>query len=460
MADNELLRKLPKVGNLLDSPDWVDVQARYNRVQVKAALEAELDGVRQQVLSGKPHIPQSTLLARVETRLENLTLIGPGPVLNATGVIIHTNLGRAPLAREAVAAAIAAAGYCNLEMDMSSGERGSRHTHIQELVCRLSGGEAAMVVNNNAAAMLLALGAVAQGREGIISRGQLVEIGGSFRIPEVMEQSGVRLVEVGATNKVYVDDYRRAISSDTGVLLRVHPSNYRVIGFHQEVALEEMVALAREHKLPVLDDLGSGTLVDLSPWGIDEPTVQQSVSAGADLVCFSGDKLLGGPQCGIIVGSKSWISRLKRHPLARALRCDKVTLAALAATLSLYIQPEGWRRIPVLAMLTEDLQAIEFRAASLAQGLADLPAAVDIVEEISPVGGGALPLHRLATRVVRVQPRALTAQDLAGVLRRGNQPLVARVKDGALLLDVRTLTEEQCSQAAAAVRLALGGAGN
>jgi len=314
-----------------------------------------------------------------------------------------------------------------------------------------------MVVNNNAAAVLLALGALAHGREGVISRGQLVEIGGSFRIPAVMEQSGVRLVEVGTTNKTYLEDYRQAITADTGVLLRVHPSNYRVVGFHQEVSLGEMVTLGREYGLPVLDDLGSGTLVDLRPWGIDEPTVGQSIAAGADLVCFSGDKLLGGPQCGLIVGSSLWISRLKKHPLARALRCDKVTLAALAATLSLYISPEGWRRIPVLAMLTEDLARVRERAEGLAKALIGLPAVVEVLEDISPIGGGALPLHRLPTRVVRIEPREISAQDLAMALRLGSQPLMARIRDEAVLLDVRTLTEQQVKEAAAAIVQVLGG---
>jgi L-seryl-tRNA(Ser) seleniumtransferase len=314
-----------------------------------------------------------------------------------------------------------------------------------------------MAVNNNAAAVLLALATVAQGREGIISRGQLVEIGGSFRVPEVMAQSGVRLVEVGTTNKTYLEDYRRAISAETGVLMRVHPSNYRVVGFQQEVPLADLVALGREHDLPVLDDLGSGTLVDLTPWGIDEPTVQQSVLAGADLVCFSGDKMLGGPQCGIIVGKEAWIARLRKHPLARALRCDKITLAALSATLALYIEPEGWRRVPVLAMLTESLAEIEARARKLATALAGLPAAVEVKADISPVGGGALPLHQLETRVVQVRPRDRTAQDLAGALRQGRPPAVARVRDEAVLLDVRTLREEEIPFLAAALAEVMGG---
>lgn len=454
----ELLSRLPKMGSLLDSARWEVLQVRYSREHVKAALERELDRARQAILGGGTEVPESeALLARVEDQLGRLVRTGPRPVLNATGVIIHTNLGRAPLAQAAVAAAAGAAEYCSLEMDMDTGERGSRHAHVEELLCRLTGAEAAMTVNNNAAAVLLALGAVAGGREGIISRGQLVEIGGSFRVPEVMAQSGVRLVEVGTTNKTYLDDYRRAITEETGVLLRVHPSNYRVVGFHHEVSLPELAALGREHAIPVLDDLGSGTLVDLSPWGIDEPTAGQSVAAGADLVCFSGDKMLGGPQCGIIAGGRQWIDRLKRHPLARALRCDKITLAALSATLALYFQPEGWRSIPVLAMLTEEIQKVEARARLLADELKGVQAQITVEPDLCPVGGGALPLHHLETWVVRVQPGHMSAQVLTDALRRGRQPLVARIRDEAVVLDVRTLAGQEVPAAAAAVAAALGG---
>lgn len=457
----EWLSRLPKVGRLLDSPEWQDIQARCSREQVKAALESELDIARQAIRAGVRQAPSGEeLLLRVEARLGRLLQAGPRRVLNGTGVIIHTNLGRSPLAREAVASAAEAAGYCNLEMDMISGERGSRHAHVEELLCRLTGAEAAMVVNNNAAAVMLALGGVARGREGIISRGQLVEIGGSFRVPAVMEQSGIRLVEVGTTNKTYIEDYQQAIGPDTGVILRVHPSNFRVVGFQQEVPLAELVALGQEHNLPVLDDLGSGSLVDLRPWGVDEPTVQESVAAGADLVCFSGDKMLGGPQCGIIAGKKYWLARLKRHPLARALRCDKITLAALAATLALYMQPEGWRHIPVLAMLTEDIASVEERAQQLAGQIKGLPAKVEIMEDESPVGGGALPLHRLETRVVRVQPEGISPQAAARALRRCTTPLVVRVHEEALLIDMRTLRGEEVALTAKALAQVFGGEGN
>ncbi len=454
------LSKLPQVGSLLDSAEWAGLMQRYTRTQVKAALEGELDRARRAILAGDTAVPTAAeLRRRVELRLAQLTQAGPGRVINATGVIIHTNLGRSPLAPEAVEAAAAAAGYCNLEMDMDSGERGSRHAHVEELLCRLTGAEAALAVNNNAAAVLLALAAVARGKEGIISRGQLVEIGGSFRVPEVMEQSGVRLVEVGTTNKTYLDDYRSAITAETGVLMRVHPSNYRVVGFQHEVTLAELVALGREYNLPVLDDLGSGTLVDLRPYGIDEPTVQESVEAGADLVCFSGDKMLGGPQCGIVVGAKKWIDRLRKHPLARALRCDKVTLAALSATLALYVENGGWKKVPVLAMLTEPLEAVEARARELAGALAALPLKVEVVAETSPVGGGALPLHQLETRAVKITS-ARPARELAAALRRARVPVVARVRDEAVLLDLRTVGAAEIPMAAAAVAAVLEGEQN
>lgn len=456
MDRNQVLSKLPKVGDLLDSERWAPLLARYSRIQVKAALEPVLNQYREQLQAGKGGIPApDTLLHRVEANLDRLAKAGPAPALNATGVIIHTNLGRAPLAPAAREAALAAAAYCNLELDLASGERGSRHSHVETLLCRLTGAPAAMVVNNNAGAVLLALSTVARGGEAVISRGQLVEIGGSFRIPAVMAESGVRLVEVGTTNKTYIEDYRRAITDETRALVRVHPSNYRVVGFEHQVCLAALVELGRHKGLPVLDDLGSGILVDLSAWGIDEPTVQESVAAGAELVCFSGDKLLGGPQCGIMVGSEGSVAALKRHPLARALRCGKTTLAALSATLALYLKPEGWRQVPVLAMLTQPLDEVRERAERLAKLLHPLPLAIAIEENVSPVGGGALPLHRLETRVVRIDPGPLRAATLAAALRHGRPPLIARMQDDQLLLDLRTLADEEVEPAAAAVASAL-----
>lgn len=455
---NSLLRRLPAVGTLLESEEWQALLRRYNRELIKEFLEKELACTREEIRQGKSYLPSGReLLQRVEAALVPLGKPGPKPVLNATGVIIHTNLGRAPLADSAIRAAVKAAGYCDLEFDLPQGVRGSRQRHVEELLCRITGAQAAMVVNNNAAAVLLALAAVARGGEAVISRGQLVEIGGSFRIPEVMEQSGVTLKEVGTTNKTYLKDYQRAISPDTRVLIRVHPSNYRVVGFQHEVSLADLVGLAQEHNLPVIDDLGSGVLVDLRQYGIDEPTVQESVAAGANIICFSGDKLLGGPQCGIIVGSQEWVHKLKQHPLARALRCDKVTIASLGATLALYLRPGGWQQIPVLALLSEPLAAVESRAKALTELLQGLPLAIEEREDYSPVGGGALPLFRLQTKVLHLRPQYISAAELARRLRLTTPPLVTRVAEERVVVDLRTLPADELERAADLVAQSLGG---
>lgn len=453
-----LLSRLPQVGKLLVMAEEAGLFNRYCREQVKGALETEIDLCRIAIIDGDQSVPQAEdLLRQAEERLGRLAKPSPRPVLNATGVIIHTNIGRSPLASEAAAAVAAASGYCDLELVLETGSRGSRHCHVEELICRLTGAEAAMAVNNNAAAVMLALATIAQGKEGIIARGQLVEIGGSFRVPDVMAQSGVRLVEVGTTNRVYIEDYRRRIGPETGAIIRVHPSNYRVVGFQEEVPLGQLVALAREYNLPVIDDLGSGTIVDLHPYGIDEPTVQESIAAGVDISCFSGDKMLGGPQAGIIVGSSKWLEKLKAHPLARAIRCDKLTLAALSATLALYLQPEGWRRIPVLAALVEETETLVNKANELVAQLAGLPADIDIIKTTSPVGGGALPLYQLETRAVRIRPREFMASELARRLRLASTPLVARLHEEALLLDLRTLGQGDLGTVARVLNQAFGG---
>ena len=361
------------------------------------------------------------------------------PVINATGVIIHTNLGRAPLsdaARQAMEAV--AAGYSNLEYDLDAGERGSRYLHAEQLLCRLTGAEAALVVNNNAGAVFLALTALARGRSVIISRGQLVEIGGGFRIPDVLRQSGAQLVEVGTTNRTHLSDFREAIGPETALLLRVHTSNFNQIGFTAEVSLADMVALAHSVGLPVVDDLGSGTLLDTARYGLSaEPTVQDSVAAGADLVTFSGDKLLGGPQAGLIVGRASLVAELRQHPLARALRVDKSTLAALQATLLHYLRGEAEREMPVWRMIATPLEELAARAADLAAGLRAAGCPATVVQSTSTVGGGSLPGETLPTWAVAVAAAAPDA--LAAALRRGDPPVVGRIADGQLLLDLRTV---------------------
>jgi L-seryl-tRNA(Ser) seleniumtransferase len=356
-------------------------------------------------------------------------------VLNATGVIVHTNLGRAPLADEALAQVVEAArGYSNLELDLHEGSRGSRQDHVAAILRRLTGAEAALVVNNNAAAMLLALAALAAGREVIVSRGELIEIGDGFRIPDVLAQSGARLVEVGSTNRTRARDYEKAVRAETALILRVHQSNFRVVGFTELPRLEELAAVARRADVPLLDDLGSGVLVELS----GEPSARESLAAGADLVCFSGDKLLGGPQAGIVVGRGELIERLRRHPLQRAVRADKLTLAALEGTLRLYLDaPE---RIPVLRMLHEDTAAVRARAerlASLVDGTVE--------ETVGRVGGGALPLAELPSFACAIE------ESLAAPLREGDPPVVGIVRDGKFLLDCRTLAEAEVDEVAAAV---------
>ena len=374
-------------------------------------------------------------------------------VLNATGVIVHTNLGRAPLAPAARAAvARAASGYSNLELDLETGERGSRHDHVARLACELTGAEAAMAVNNCAAAVLLAAAALAGGgRELIVSRGQLIEIGGGFRIPEVVAQAGARLVEVGTTNRTRLDDYRRALSEQTGAVMRAHASNFRTIGFVEEVEIEPLCSLG----VPVVDDVGSGVPADELELLADEPPVRRSVRAGAALVCFSGDKLLGGPQAGIIVGTRDAVAAARRHPLARAVRIDKLSLAALEATLALYRDPELARaELPVLAMLSAGEGELRRRAEILARDTGG-----ELVSGVARVGGGALPLLELPGPAVAIDAdpaRPGGADALAAALRRHDPPVMARIRRDRLLLDPRTLNDEEAREVARAVRTVLG----
>jgi len=361
--------------------------------------------------------------------------------LNATGVIVHTNLGRAPLAEAALERALEVGrGYSNLEYDLSAGGRGSRQDHVSAILRRLTGAEGALVVNNNAAAVMLALAVLAEGREVLVSRGELIEIGDGFRIPEVLVRSGAQLREVGTTNRTRAGDYERAVGPETAVLLRVHQSNFRLVGFTEQPSLEELAAVARRHELPLVDDLGSGVLVGLE----DEPSARESLAAGADLVCFSGDKLLGGPQAGIVVGRAELVERLRRHPLQRALRADKLTLAALEGTLALYLDPErAAREVPVLRMLNEPLEAVRARAERLAAAVGG-----EVEQTVGRVGGGALPLAELPSFACAIE------EELAPHLREGEPPVVTVVRDGRCLLDCRTLSDAEADEAATAIRAA------
>jgi L-seryl-tRNA(Ser) seleniumtransferase len=379
---------------------------------------------------------------------------GLRPVLNATGVIVHTNLGRGPLASEAMEAAGSVSGYSNLEYSLEGGTRGSRQAHVEGLVRELTGAEAALVVNNCAAAVLLAAAALAAGRELVVSRGQLVEIGGSFRIPDVVAQSGATLVEVGTTNRTRVTDYQRALGERTGAVLRAHPSNFRTLGFVEQVEVEELCGLGA----PVIDDVGSGVLAEGVPELAEEPAVRRSVAAGCAVVCFSGDKLLGGPQAGVMAGTFEAIELSRAHPLARALRIDKLSLAALEATLRIYRDPRGaLEAIPVLRMLTAGEEELGARAAGMRDALVAAGVEARVVETAAKVGGGALPLLELRGPACAVDPGSVGVGGLAARLRAGEPPVIGRAREGWLLLDPRTLDDEQAQRAAAAVAAALRG---
>ena len=438
------LRRLPSVDQLVRAVALRPELAGVPRARLTADVRKLLDGERRRVRAGGPVSDTQALTARVVAETRRAGVFSLRGVINATGVVLHTNLGRAllsPLAVEKLVAA--AAGYSNLEIDVATKERGSRYSHVAPLLCRLSGAEDALVVNNNAAAVLLALETLAAGREVIVSRGELIEIGGEFRIPDIMRRSGARLVEVGATNRTHLRDYAEAIGPDTALLLKVHSSNYRVVGFTSAVSSRELAGLGRERGVPVMEDLGSGSLVDLRPHGFPyEPTVPEVVAAGVDLVTFSGDKLLGGPQAGIIVGDGALVGRLKKNPLNRALRIDKLTLAALEATLYAYEGGDPLATVPTLRMLTEPLTSVRARARRLLR-MMSAPARVRlgarIVADQAQVGGGALPTVVLPTAAIAVGTADVPARTLDDALRAADPPVIGRISDDRLLLDCRTV---------------------
>ena len=438
---NQLLRRLPKVDALLRSPRLAETVAKYGERAAADAIRQAVDALRREILSGERNeLPEEeALCAAIARRAGENSLPHFRRVLNGTGIILHTNLGRACLSESAARAVYdAARGYSNLEYDLESGSRGSRYSHAEALLCRLTGAESALVVNNNAAAVLLVLSALTKGGEVIVSRGELVEIGGSFRVPEIMESCGAQLKEVGATNKTHLSDYEKAINGDTKALMKVHTSNYRIVGFSGTPALSGLVKLGHEHGLPVIEDLGSGCLVDLHPFGIhDEPTVQDSVRAGIDVVSFSGDKLLGGPQAGIIVGKKQYLDMLKKHPLNRAMRVDKMTLAALESTLRSY-EAERESEIPVLAMLGAAPEELKAKAEKLHQMLEAAGIDCEVVPTCGQVGGGSVPTRDLPSFAVAFGGNVNALEEK---LRRNATPIIGRIHDGKFLLDVRTLFE-------------------
>ena len=441
----ELLKSLPKVDSILND----DRIKNLNNVPyslVIGTIREELDSIREGILNGIVNeISTDEIVNNIINSIENKNEMHLKRVINATGTVLHTNLGRACLKKAAVEAVVnTSQNYSNLEFDLEKGERGSRYSHVEKLICKITGAQAAMVVNNNAAAVMLVLSTLCKEKEAIVSRGQLVEVGGSFRIPAVMEQSGAKLMEVGTTNRTHLYDYESAINSNTGVILRVHQSNYKILGFTEEVPIEELKKLGEKYSIPVVEDIGSGIFIDLEKYGfVHEPTVQESILKGIDVVTFSGDKMLGGPQAGIIAGKKQYIDLMKKNQLTRALRVDKMTLAALEATLRLYLdESAAVKEIPCLNMLTMDINEIKKRAHKLSRMLNSRiknRAKVKVIEDYSQVGGGAMPTTNIKTYSVAVKPLNKLIDNVEYGLRRSKVPIVARINNDMLIFDVRTL---------------------
>jgi len=446
------LRKLPSVAALLQADELAPFVTTIQHDTLVRTIQRVLAESREAILTGEPAPSHHELIARVQHQLQVLFTPKLRPVINATGVILHTNLGRAPLSEDAaVAMAEAARFYTPLELELETGRRGGRMRELVTLLRELTGAEAALVVNNNAAAVLLVLSALCAGREVIVSRGQAVEIGGGFRIPDVLAQSGARLVEVGTTNRTYVRDYAAAIRPETAAILSVHWSNFRIVGFTVQPSLSELAMLAHQHGLWLIADLGSGALLDTARYGLaHEPMVQEELAAGADLVCFSGDKLLGGPQAGIIVGRRDLVQRVAAHPLARAVRADKTTLAGLAATLRHYLRGEAERKIPIWRMMSTPLEVLKQRCQTWQQALGAAVAA-DVVPSEATVGGGSLPGSTLPSWALAIaestaRARGISLDTLTASLRKSAPPVIARLEEHRLLFDARTILPEQDTQ--------------
>jgi len=448
-SQQKFLKKLPKVDELIQTLS----NEAPRRVRVTACRDV-LDNLRSYILSSQEPDPESvkyeTIKKQIEMRLTSLLMPSLRPVVNATGVVIHTNLGRSLLPKEIFQSMLDIAGrYSNLEYNLEKGMRGSRYSHVEELLCDLTGAESALVVNNNAAAVLITLETLAKGREVIVSRGELIEIGGSFRIPDVMAKSGAILREVGTTNRTHLRDYESAIGEQTALLLKVHQSNFQMVGFTMAASVSELAELGAKHGIPVFEDLGSGNFIDFSRYGIiHEPMVQESLAAGADLVSFSGDKLLGGSQAGIIIGKKKFVDRIKENPLNRAVRIDKLTLVALEGVLRLYQDPErAVKVIPTLNMLCLSRDKLKSRARRLQRRLRALKLtgiSINTVETISRVGGGALPLQQLKSMAVALTPlnKAFSAARIESELRKNEPPVIVRIEEDQVLMDIRTVQEE------------------
>ena len=453
----ELLRLLPKIDDLL-MDGWISsLIGRVPREIVVDAVRDEVETLRSGILDGSiteaSQMGLENISDRITEKVNKLEIKSLRPVINATGVVLHTNLGRANLSEKALAQVISVANnYSTLEYDPEKGARGSRHSHVEDIIKKITGAEAAMAVNNNAAATMLVMAAIGRGREMIVSRGELVEIGGSFRIPDIMKESGAVLVEVGTTNKTRIGDYESQVNENTAALLKVHTSNYRVIGFTEDASLRELRELGDKYGLPVIYDMGSGLMTDLSEWGIHEPVVKEGLKDGADVILFSGDKLLGGPQAGIIAGKKEYIDKMKSHPLARVVRVDKMTIAALEATLSEYADRErALKEIPVLRMLTrsrEDLQSDCLLLKGMLDDIKDpedgsAAFSVKVIEDDGVVGGGSAPDSRLKNIVLAVDHGKLSPDRIEEALRKGEPPVIARIKNDSVIIDVRTVNKSE-----------------
>lgn len=450
MNKNLLYRNIPKVDILLENIKIQELIETYGRETVVETIREALESLRAYIkeCDAEENALEriNSLVSDIEKKVISINTPDIRSVINGTGTILHTNLGRAPISPKHMQyVAEIATGYSNLEYNLEEGKRGERYSHFEKLLCKITGAEAAMAVNNNAAAVMLILNTLGKGKEIIVSRGELVEIGGKFRVPDVMEQSGASLVEVGTTNKTHFADYEQAITEETGALLKVHTSNYRIVGFTDKVSIEELVPLGEKYHLPVIEDLGSGVLIDLSKYGLTyEPTVQDSIRHGADIVCFSGDKLLGGAQAGIIVGKKAYIDKMKKNQMTRALRIDKFTAATLDVILHEYLSEErAIQNIPALHMITESLEDVTKRAKSLQRMLRQMKPKAEIVLEKceSQIGGGSLPLERIESMAVTIKPNCITTAELEERMRHLPIPIIPRTMNDKIILDVRTIEQ-------------------
>lgn len=452
MNKNMLYRSIPKVDVLLENQDIVTLIENHHRDVVVDIIREEIDKLRNFI---KENDDVNLIETKINNLIENIKIstekvysYNIKKVINGTGTILHTNLGRAIISKKhADYLSEVVTSYSNLEYDLEEGKRGERYSHFEKLICKITGAEAAMAVNNNAAAVMLVLSSMAAEKEVIVSRGELVEVGGKFRIPDVMKSSNAHLVEIGTTNKTHLEDYEDAISENTGAFLKVHTSNFKILGFTESVSIEELCKLGREKDIPVIEDIGSGVLIDLSEYGLEyEPTVQDSIKAGVDVVSFSGDKLLGGPQAGIIVGKKKYIDKMKKNPLTRAFRIDKFTATILEMIFHEYLNEEdAIKNIPVLSLITKDLKEIEKNANALFNKIENLENVADInVEDtFSQIGGGSLPAERIKSKSVTIMPKNISTQSLEAKLRAGKNPVVGRISEEKLILDMRTVLEDE-----------------